>query len=629
MNQTVKLVIEGDLPPKFRQAFALLKEELGFEEAEDGFLVSVKKSHCGLRIEKDLEKAMIYWQKPVQFYRALSLLRQEWEKENYSKEETPCFEVLGMMFDVSRNAVLKVDSLKSMFRKMALMGIELGMMYTEDTYEIPQQPYFGWMRGRYSMQEIMELDDYASLLGIELCPCIQTLGHLNRALHWPALAHLKDNEEVLLEGLEETYVFLEQAIDAAVRPYRSKRIHIGMDEAHGIGLGEHLRRFGYENPHVIIKRHLMRIKEIIDKKGLSAMMWSDMYFRPDSPTAGYYDSGEPSCESIEAVPDDIMLLYWDYYHEDRDIYVDMLRKHRILSDQVGFVSGIWTWTGPAPSYDKTFATVLPGLQAAKEGKVPFVMATAWGDNGAETNLQTALLGMQLFAEFNYTGRYEEEELGKRFAACCKGDMRAFAELSDFNTVPGMKSSSLRPVNAAKFLLYQDPLVQIYEEDTKGLPMAAHYLELSERYEKYEKVSSEEYTRLFGFYKELALVLEGKCRWHEKIGQTVRLDDKKTAIKMANDLGDVEAKAQNLRRRWGELWNETNKPFGFEILDGRMGAVCARLDTARMRIMRWAKGQEEAPAELLEPLLPYTRLEDGALFGSYAVGEIVSASKIDI
>ena len=68
---------------------------------------------------------------------------------------------------------------------MALMGMNLGMMYTEDTYEVPGQPYFGYQRGRYTYEELHALDDYADMLGIELCPCVQTLGHLNRALHCP------------------------------------------------------------------------------------------------------------------------------------------------------------------------------------------------------------------------------------------------------------------------------------------------------------------------------------------------------------------------------------------------------------------------------------------------------------
>ena len=39
--------------------------------------------------------------------------------------------------------------------------MNLGMMYTEDTYEVPGQPYFGYQRGRYSADELRALDDYA------------------------------------------------------------------------------------------------------------------------------------------------------------------------------------------------------------------------------------------------------------------------------------------------------------------------------------------------------------------------------------------------------------------------------------------------------------------------------------
>ena len=93
------------------------------------------------------------------------------------------------MFDVSRNAVLRPDALRGFLRRMALMGLDVGMMYTEDTYEVPGEPYFGYMRGRYSIEELRALDDYAAILGIELVPCIQTLGHLNRVLHL-SLIHL-------------------------------------------------------------------------------------------------------------------------------------------------------------------------------------------------------------------------------------------------------------------------------------------------------------------------------------------------------------------------------------------------------------------------------------------------------
>ena len=468
------LSFSGQLPEHFDAAFAEIGPELGFARAGQGGLsVALHQGGC-LRAEKRADGVVVTWAEPVQVYRALSLLRQHWAEDAFCIEETPCFETAGMMFDVSRNAVLQPDTLRFFLRKMAMMGLNLGMMYTEDTYEVPGQPYFGYQRGRYSADELRALDDYADMLGIELCPCIQTLGHLNRALHWPALAHLKDNEEVLLADDAQTYAFLEELIAAAAAPYRSKRIHIGMDEAHGIGLGAHLRRHGYEDPHTIIRRHLSRVLEITRRHGLSAMMWSDMYFRPDSPTDGYYDSGMPSAEAVAAVPPDVTLVYWDYYHETEQEYTDMLQKHAALPAPTVFAGGIWTWCGPAPDYAKTLAAAVPALTACKKAGVPLVLATAWGDNGAEANLTSALLGMQLYAEFMYTGTYDAGSLARRFACCCGADAQAFLDLSLFNAVPGMRSGALRPVNAAKFLLYQDPLVQLFAADTAGLAMSAHY-----------------------------------------------------------------------------------------------------------------------------------------------------------
>ena len=100
--------------------------------------------------------------------------------------ETPHFDTNGAMFDMSRNAVMNVDTVKFLLRKMALMGQNMFMLYTEDVYEIDGHPYFGYLRGKYTKDELRELDKYALTLGIELIPCIQTLGHLNGILRWKA-----------------------------------------------------------------------------------------------------------------------------------------------------------------------------------------------------------------------------------------------------------------------------------------------------------------------------------------------------------------------------------------------------------------------------------------------------------
>ena len=103
--------------------------------------------------------------------------------------------MLGVMLDCSRNAVLKPESVKTFAKIIKAMGYDTLMLYTEDTYEIPEYPWFGYMRGRYTQAELREIDDYAYMLGIEVIPCIQTLGHLATTIRWNYAAKMSDTSD--------------------------------------------------------------------------------------------------------------------------------------------------------------------------------------------------------------------------------------------------------------------------------------------------------------------------------------------------------------------------------------------------------------------------------------------------
>ena len=257
--------ITGCMPENWEKALAELAADLGFTYGETGTEVRAVKGEEPA-VFCDGQSVTITWAEPVQFYRCLSLIPQPLAACDI--HEKVGFKTSGPMFDCSRNAVLSPEALRFFLRKMALMGLNMGMMYTEDTYEVPEQPYFGYKRGRYTYDELKAADEYAALFGIELIPCIQTLGHLDRVMKWPVYHHVRENDSVIEPDREETYVILEQMIRAAAAPYRTKRIHLGMDEAWGLGLGAHLYRHGYENPQFIMKRHLKRVLDICEKLGL-------------------------------------------------------------------------------------------------------------------------------------------------------------------------------------------------------------------------------------------------------------------------------------------------------------------------------------------------------------------------
>ena len=57
---------------------------------------------------------------------------------------------LGVMVDCSRNAVLTVSAAKRLIDALHNMGYYMLMLYTEDTYEVDNQPKFGYLRGRFT-----------------------------------------------------------------------------------------------------------------------------------------------------------------------------------------------------------------------------------------------------------------------------------------------------------------------------------------------------------------------------------------------------------------------------------------------------------------------------------------------
>ena len=136
------------------------------------------------------------------------------------------FDTFGVMIDMSRNAVMTVDALKRMMDALAKMGYNMLMLYTEDTYEVEGAPYFGYMRGRYTKEELKEIDAYGASLGIEVIPCMQTLAHMTAHVRWAKTPF--DTADIMLVGDERTYDLIDRMFATFSECLKTRRIHIGM-----------------------------------------------------------------------------------------------------------------------------------------------------------------------------------------------------------------------------------------------------------------------------------------------------------------------------------------------------------------------------------------------------------------
>lgn len=576
----------------------------GAEILSTGGSATVGRIEKGYRITGKNGSFRIDYATKTDFFRALTIfeaVKDSGEKLDIKAENH--FNTCGIMVDVSRNAVLKVDTVKNVIRYMAKMGLNMLMLYTEDTYKIEDYPYFGYMRGAYTGDEIREIVDYADIFGIECVPCIQTLAHLEKAIRWrftENMSGISDTPDILLVDEEKTYTFIESMIKSVRACFKTEKIHIGMDEAHYVGLGEYLNKHGYTDRFEILTRHLSRVCDIAKKYDFEPMMWSDMFFRLCSSHGDYYaeNAGLPE-EVAKLIPENLSMVYWDYYQNNKETYDRMIQSHKSMNRKIIFAGGVWTWAGVACQYDKTFATTVPALASCAEHGITDVFATMWGDDGAECSIYEALLGMQLYAEYNYSDK-PLETLDKMFKICTGYDAEAF-RLFGIDTFSGELCPERNAV-ASKQVLYQDILLGAFDKNFENLNLKDHYAEYAE---KLSRISTDgELDYLFEYHKILVDVLYRKCDIGIRLTAAYKANDKAAMTAVCAELDELLAQYKRLHSAAADMWYRNNKPFGFEILDHRLGGMESRISRAKTRTEEYLTGKIDSIPELEEERLWY-------------------------
>ena len=246
MNEKIiNITLSGDTKD-ITKGLSYLTGDLSVNITSDGYPIrAIKADSPTLEINADGQGAVITFFEKCQFFRAMGLLLEHLRDGEtvINIKESPRFTMNGAMFDVSQSCNCIKDP-RYLFRKMAIMGLNMFMFGCEDSFVVENEPYFGYMRPRYTENELRAFDDYAFDLGIELIPCIQTLAHLTDPLHWAAYSGIKEDKACLLVDEPRTYEFIRNLLVAASRPFRTKRIHIGMDEAMNLGQGNYLKKHG-------------------------------------------------------------------------------------------------------------------------------------------------------------------------------------------------------------------------------------------------------------------------------------------------------------------------------------------------------------------------------------------------
>lgn len=594
------LGIENDLLKDLEE----IKKVLNVNFIEVGENVQITKLDNSDENVIQISKGIIRYKNKNHLFRAIGLYIQLNNKEDFFLEEKAYINYIGPMIDVSRNAVYKIEKIKELMVNMAILGVNRMMLYTEDTYEIENYKYFGYLRGRYSKEELKEIDDYGDKLGIEVIPCIQTLAHLKQTLKWSYANEIKDTEDVLLVGKEKTYNFIKEMIKNIRKCFKSKKIHIGMDEAFDLGRGEFLNQNGYVDHYDIMIEHLNKVCDICKDYDFKPMIWDDMFFRIGSPNGFYYNQDTVISEEVaNSIPSDLSLVYWDYYHKDKNIYRKFFDIRKVFNNNLIFAGGIWKWSGITPCYDQTFKSSNEALMVCKEENIQEVIITAWGDDGDETPIDTIIPGLILFAEHAYNYEVNTKWINERCKFITSLDLKDFFSLQELDKFEDGDKENLRFVNPSKYLLYQDLLLGAFDSHIEHIEnMENHYKCLSNRYLEIAN-SNEKYFNMFKMYSDLANVLSIKANIGVELRKAYKNSDlEKLNYICENTLKDLKENIRTLQNSYRNLWYKDCKGQGFEVIDIRLGGVRSRVDSSIYRLKSYLNKEIDKIEELEEEIL---------------------------
>ena len=523
-------------------------------------------------------------------------------------EESTPFKSLGVMLDLSRGLVMKVEHVKKWLRRLALSGYNQVLLYCEDTYELEDEPFFGAFRGGYSLEELQEMDDYAASLGVELVGCIQTLAHLNHVLRYPAYEDIVDTPTVMMVGAPGTEALVEKMIAFWSKALRSRRIHVGMDEAHGLGRGKYQTVHGPNDPFELMTRQLDIVSRICEKHGLAPMIWSDMFFRLTNPKHEYYDTTSPFPAGLsDKINPQAQLVYWDYYNESADVYSKMIRRHRELGKEPIMGSGIWTWGRAWYDHNKTVATAVPCIEACRQEKLTELFFTMWGDDGAYCDYDSSFAGIVYCGDLAF-GSDDEDRTAQRFEAICFADYEAHisaGELQQANIAP----AGADPLQCrCQFLMWDDPLLGMYFDSCKRANPEFDLQMLDILDDTLCRIMPHLYNDNAGNIAYAVALIKFTMRKLELRG----------ALEAAYDSGDMlalhelvtttipaaQAALREVARLFRKIWLTRAKAFGLETIQDRWALQDARLTELSTRLTEFINGEINAIDEL-EARLPWS------------------------
>lgn len=508
------------------------------------------------------------------------------------------FDEFSAFLECSTNSTPTISALKKYIDYLSAFGYTHLYLGLTDCYKIKGEPYFNFGRAGYTTEQFREVDAYAAEKGIELRANVQVLAHMPFMYQWDCYKHLYDTQEAFMVGKEEVYQFVDKILATMSEAIKSRTIHIGMDEAWELGMGQYRVKNGFTEKRDLLLTHLQRVVEIAKKYDYTCEIWSDMFYRIVE-GSDFDDDGVIPDDVRESIPEGVHLVHWKYEHQETEIVRRQIKQNQAICDDVTFAGCAWKSMGLAPNNQYSIDVMENQLKICREEGVRRYIVTIWSDCGAHCSMFSIL--PSLFAATEMARGKSKEEIDKEMFQEIVGVAFDDFMMLDYMNNPFYKETAT--LNSRCYWgLMSDVLLGSFD-----LYLDEHTNEAYEKLvEKYESISAGDFGLLFNDFTLYARVLSIKMNLGVRLRRAYREGNKKllrqyATVDIPKMISYMELYIDNFEKRW----MTENMAFALEVHHLYYGGQIERWQYVAERVLQHLEDGnpiEEIEREELPPSL---------------------------
>jgi len=324
-------------------------------------------------------------------------------------EDFPDYSVRGVMLDISRNRVPKIETLFSLIDIWAELKSNQLQLYTEHTFAYKRHSKVWEDASPYTEKDIDKLQEYCNSRCIDLVPNQNSFGHLEKWFIHPEYQHLAEAPDGVMDfwgnfhpypttlypGSPESIEFLKELYDELLPHFSSNLFNVGLDETFDLCQGRSKKACKEHGMGKVYLDFLVKLDRLVRSYGKKMLYWADMMLKYP--------------ELLSKLPNDAVPLLWGY-EADHPFKQEVELISDIHNGKLDFFicSGTSAWNSIGGRWKNAKENIENAVSNGLIGHATGHIITEWGDNGHWQQYPIALPGYIYGAalSWNYKGNQD-------------------------------------------------------------------------------------------------------------------------------------------------------------------------------------------------------------------------------